>query len=89
MFTVTSLEVYQEYAADSSEPYEYLAVGDWIAEYGHDGIPRNIRLEKEAGEKYGFTLEYKNKKHLAKSPIAGSPAERADMREGMVRKNFK
>ena len=51
--------------------------------YLHHGHP-NIRLDKEAGEKYGFTLEYKSKKHVAKSPAAGSPAERAGMREGDI-----
>ena len=84
MFTVTSEAVYKEYAADGSEPYEYLAVAEWTAEYGPEGIPRNIRLEKEPGEKYGFTLEYKSKKHLAKSPGAGTPAYKADMREGDI-----
>ena len=68
IFTVTSGAVYKEYASDNSEPFEYLAVAEWAAEYGADGVPRNIRLEKEVGEKYGFTLEYKSAKHLAKSP---------------------
>ena len=84
MFTVTSESVYEEYASDQSEPFEYLAVSDWAAEYGPEGVPRNIRLDKEDGEKYGFTLEYKNKKHLAKSPGANSPAYNADMREGDI-----
>ena len=43
IFTVTSNAVWKEYAADGSEPLEYAAAAEWAAEFGHHGIPRNIR----------------------------------------------
>lgn len=42
MFTVTTEAVWKEYSDAKKEPHEYLAVGDWTQDYGHEGRPRTV-----------------------------------------------
>ena len=42
MFTVTTEAVWKEYSDAKKEPHEYLAVGDWTQDYGHEGRPRMV-----------------------------------------------
>ena len=46
MFTVTTEAVWKEYSDAGKEPFEHLAVGDWVANYGHEGRPRKVPLIK-------------------------------------------
>ena len=86
MLTTTSLLVYQRYAANNTEPMEWLAVPEWVSQYGPDGIPRNILLEKAAGQSYGFTFEYSadTNHHLVKKPLPNSLAEKGGLRHGDI-----
>ena len=63
---------------------EASAVPQWEANYGELGIPRNVTLEREPGERYGFTIEYVNKQHVVKAVGDHSPAARAGLNIGDI-----
>ena len=63
---------------------EATAVPQWEANYGELGIPRNVTLEREPGERYGFTIEYVNKQHVVKAVGDHSPAARAGLNIGDI-----
>merc|ERR1711962_597076 len=63
---------------------EASAVPQWESNYGELGIPRNVTLEREPGERYGFTIEYVNKQHVVKAVGDHSPAAKAGLNIGDI-----
>ena len=72
VFMVVPQADHASWIAAEMTPNEWEAAPYWQKTYGDLGIPRNCVLEKEDGEKYGFTLEHKNDKHIVKTYPAGT-----------------
>merc|ERR1711935_1080433 len=70
--------------ATDSTPNEWDATPAWQKAYGELGIPRNCCLEKEDGEKYGFTLEHQSGKHIVKTVNDHSPGYQAGLKVGDI-----
>ena len=84
VFMVVSEADHAAWIAAERTPNEWDAKPYWQKAYGALGIPRNCSLEKEDGEKYGFTLEHQNSKHIVKTVNDHSPADQAGLKVGDI-----
>lgn len=84
VFMVVPEADHAAWIAAERTPNEWDAKPYWQKAYGALGIPRNCALEKEDGEKYGFTLEHQNSKHIVKTVNDHSPADQAGLKVGDI-----
>jgi len=71
MLMITSEIVFDRYSAAGKEPDFDRAEPEWTAQFGPEGRPRNILMEKNEGEQFGFTFEYSHEfdQHMARAPL--------------------
>ena len=64
VFLAVTESDHSSWKSSGKMPNEWEAVPQWKTKYGDYGVPRNLVVEREDGEKYGFTLEYVDRERL-------------------------